>query len=81
MNGRGEEMLVGGLVLVLALVNAWRLRTALRDGEIPLYRTRLRKAEMGTAKFTALVLFNVMLTVALLVIAVDLLFVLDLRGR
>jgi hypothetical protein len=81
MGARGEEVLFGGLVLVLVLVNAWRLWTALRQGEIPLYRTRLRRAEMGKGKFAALVALNLALTIVLLVIAVDLLFMLDLRGR
>ena len=81
MGERGEEVLVGGVVLVLALVNAWRIWTALRQGEVPLYRTRLRRAEMGKAKFAALVAVNIALLVVLLVIAADLLFMLDLRGR
>ena len=81
MGARAEEMLVGGVVLVLALVNAWRIWTALRQGEVPLYRTRLRRAEMGKAKFAALVALNLVLLVVLLVIAADLLFMLDLRGR
>ncbi|MDQ3074751.1 MAG: hypothetical protein M3Q88_03950 [Pseudomonadota bacterium] len=81
MGGRGEEVLVGGVVLVLALVNAWRIWTALRRGEVPLYRTRLRRADLGRAKFAALVALNVILLAVLLVIAFDLLFMLDLRGR
>ena len=81
MGARGEEILVGGVILVLALVNAWRIWTALRRGEVPLYRTRLRRAEISGAKFAALVALNLVLLVVLLVIAADLLFMLDLRGR
>jgi hypothetical protein len=81
MNGRDEEVLVGGLVLVLALINMWRIRTALRHGEIPLYRTRLRKADMGKGKFAALVALNVVVVGVLLVIAADLILGLGLRGR
>jgi hypothetical protein len=81
MGARAEELLVGALVLVLALVNAWRLWSALREGEIPLYRTRLRRAEMGAAKFGAAVAINFALLAVLLVIAADLMLGLDLRGR
>ena len=48
---------------------------------MPLYRTRLRRADMGEGKFAALVALNVALVVVLLVIAADLLFGLGLRGR
>jgi len=81
MGGRSEEILVGGLCLVLALVNAWRLWTALAKGEMPLYRTRLRKAEVSRGKFAALAVFNFALLGLLLVIAADLLLGLGLRER
>jgi hypothetical protein len=81
MGSRVEEMLVGALCLVLALVNAWRLWSALRQGEIPLYRTRLRRADMGGAKFGAAVAVNFAFLAVLLVIAADLMLGLGLRGR
>ena len=81
MGGRGEDVLVGGLCLVLALVMAKRMRDALEAGEMPLYRTRLRKADVSVAKYRAVVLFNAALVVLILVVAVDLLLGLDLRGR
>ena len=81
MGSRAEEMLVGALCLLLALVNAWRLWGALRKGEIPLYRTRVRRAEMGTAKFGAAVAINFALLAVLLVIAADLMLGLGLRER
>jgi hypothetical protein len=81
VGARGEEMLVGGLCLLVALVNAWRLWTALAKGEMPLYRTRLRKAEVSRGKFAALTAFNLALLVLLLVIAADLLLGLGLRER
>ena len=81
MGVRTEDMLVGVMCLVLALVNAWRLWSALGKGEIPLYRTRLRKAEVGAAKYGAAVALNVALLCVLLVIAADLMLGLDLRGR
>ncbi len=81
MGTRAEELLVGGLCLALALISAWRLWTALRQGEAPLYRTRLRRAEVSPLKFAALVSFNVALLGLLLVIAADLLLGLGLRER
>jgi len=81
MSMRSEEMLVGGLCLVLALVNGWRLWTAYAKGEMPLYRTRLRKAEVSRGKFAALTAFNLALLGLLLVIAADLLLGLGLRER
>ena len=81
MGTRGEDLLVGGLCLVLALVNGWRLWTAFGKGEMPLYRTRLRRAEVGPAKFAALAALNLFLLGLLLLIAADLLLDLGLRER
>lgn len=81
MDALDSENLVGGLCLVLALVNGWRLWTALRAGEVPLYRTRLRRAETTGAKFATLLAINVGLTALLLVIAADLILGLELRGH
>jgi len=79
--GRGEDVLVGGLCLVLGLIMAKRMWGALEAGEMPLYHTRLRKADVSAAKYKALVAFNAALVVLILVVAVDLLLGLDLRGR
>ena len=81
MGGRGEEVLVGGLCLVLALIMARRLWGALQAGEMPLYRTRLRKADVSGGKYKALVALNAVLVVVIAVVALDLLLGLDLRGR
>ena len=81
MGGRGEDLLVGALCLLLALANGWRVWSAHRRGEVPLYRTRLHRAGLGAGKYGALLALNVGLCVLLLVIAVDLLFGLGLRGH
>jgi hypothetical protein len=81
MGGRDEEMLVGGLCLVLALLNAWRIWSAHRVGEVPLYRTRLKRSEVGAGKYAALLAIHAALTALLLVIAADLALGLGLRGR
>ena len=59
MSGRGEELLIGGLCAVLALLILVRIAIALRTGEVPLYRIRLKRAEAGEARFWGLLLVNV----------------------
>lgn len=73
MTGRTEELFVGAVCVVLALLLLRRIGEALRTGEIPLYRTRLNRAEAGEARFWALVAINGGLFVLLFMIAVDLL--------
>ena len=81
MGGRGENLLVGGLCLVLALIMAKRMWDALQAGEMPLYRTRLRREDVSAVKYKALVVFNAALVVLILMVAADLLLGLNLRGR
>lgn len=79
MSGRGEDLLVGAICLIMALLLVGRIGRALRMGEVPLYRTRLTRAEAGDAKFFTLVALNAILFVAMFVIAADLLLGLGLR--
>ena len=81
MTGRTEEMFVGVLCVVLALLLVVRIGRALRTGEVPLYRTRLKRSEAGEARFWAVVAINCGLFVLLFVIAADLLLGLGLRHR
>ena len=80
MTGRAEELFVGAVCVVLALLLLRRLALALRTGEIPLYRTRLSRAEAGDARFWTLVAINAGLFVLLFVIAADLLLELGFRA-
>ncbi|WP_205481198.1 hypothetical protein [Sphingomonas arenae] len=79
MTGRAEELFVGAVCVVLALLLLRRIALALRSGEIPLYRTRLNRAEAGDARFWTLVAINAGLFVLLFVIAADLLLGLGFR--
>lgn len=81
MTGRTEELFVGALCVVLALLLVLRIGRALRTGEVPLYRTRLKRTEAGEARFWSVVAINVGLFVLLFVIAADLLLGLGLRHR
>lgn len=81
MTPRGEELIVGAICAVLALLILRRLAEALRTGEVPLYRTRLRRTEAGEARFFTLLGLNAGLFVLLFFIAADLLLGLDFRQR
>jgi hypothetical protein len=75
----GEDLLLGGVCALLAIVLALRIVRAFRTGVIPLYRTRLNRAEAGEGKFFALVAINAALMLLLAGIAADLLLGLGLR--
>ncbi|MEN3972913.1 hypothetical protein WJS89_09565 [Sphingomicrobium sp. XHP0235] len=77
--GRPEEMLVGIIAGVLAIVSLWRVRAALRDGVVPLYKTRKTREELGSPKFAALVAVHAALAILLAFIAIDLILVLRVR--
>ena len=78
--GRAEEILVGVVCAVLVGILAGRIRMAMRDGVIPLYKVRKTRAELGAARFNALVGINVLAAILLATIAADLILDLDLRG-
>ncbi|UUR06985.1 hypothetical protein [Sphingomonas glaciei] len=80
MGSRGEELLIGALCAVLGLFVLQRIAGALRSGEVPLYRTRLKRTEAGEARFWGLVLVNVGMVVLLFFIAADLLLDLGFRS-
>jgi hypothetical protein len=80
MAGRGEELFVGALCALLALLILQRIAAALRTGEVPLYRTRLKRSEAGEARFWSLVVLNAGLFVLLFFIAADLLLGLGYRS-
>ncbi|MCJ8191484.1 hypothetical protein [Sphingomicrobium aestuariivivum] len=70
--GRGEEVLVGVVAALMVVALSVRIGKALRTGEIPLYRTRIARADAGDAKFYTLVGINAAVLLLLVVIAVDL---------
>jgi len=76
-----EDMLIGLVAAIVALLLAKRVFVAIHDGIIPLYRTRLTRAEAGTGKFNSLILLNLIGMLAMAAIAADLLFGLGLRGH
>ena len=81
MSDRGTELIIGIGCAVLAVLLVLRIGRALRTGEVPLYRARLRRAEAGDARFFVLLGVNVAAFVAMFVIAADLIFGLGFRER
>lgn len=73
MNGRGEDLLVGLIALLLVPWIVWTMLRGLREGRLPIARSHVVRAERRGA-------FNVMLGLYALVlalvaaIAIDLLF-------
>lgn len=78
--GRGSEIFVSIVALAPVPFVVKRVVEALRTGEVPLYRKRMTRAELGAGKFNFLVGLNVLAVLALIVIGVDLLLGLGLRG-
>lgn len=81
LSERGDELFVGAVCAILAVLLVIRIGRALRTGEIPLYRTRLRRSEAGETKFLILVALNIGLFILMFVIAADLLLGLGLQRR
>ena len=81
MTFNGENILVGLVALALVPVIGWRIWRGIRYGQLPLYRTRLDRAEAGAAKFNVLLGLHVLVMLLIAVVAVDLLLGLGLKER
>jgi hypothetical protein len=77
---RSEDLLVGLIALALVPLIALRIARGLRDGQLPLYRTRIGR-EAGAARFTTLLILHGLSLVLVAVVAADLLLDLGLRER
>jgi hypothetical protein len=77
---RSEEMFVGLVALALVPLIAMRLVRGLRDGRLPLYRTRVGR-EIGAARFNFLLALNALALIIVAVVAADLLLGLGLREK
>ncbi len=74
-----EAPLVGGLALLLAAIMIIRGVRALQTGEVPLYRRRAGKAELGTARFAFAVGMQFLVALVLMVVAADIFLDLGIR--
>ena len=81
MTSSGENLVVGLLALALLPVIGWRIWRGVKRGQLPLYKTRIDRAEAGVAKFNFLLGFHVLLFLLVAVVAADLLLGLGLRER
>jgi hypothetical protein len=79
-SARSEELLVGVVALILVPLIARRILRGLRTGQLPLYRTYVQRDD-DRAKFGALLVLHGLSLLLIALIAVDLLFQLDLKER
>lgn len=79
MSEAGIDLFTGIVALFVAGLLMKRVVAALKDGIVPLYKTRLTRAEAGEGKFLALVGLNAFGALAMAAIGLDLLLGLGLR--
>jgi hypothetical protein len=75
-----ENIVVGLVALALVPVIGWRIWRGVKDGSVPLYRTRFRREE-GKAKFNVLLALHAIAMLLIAVVAADLLLGLGLKER
>jgi hypothetical protein len=80
MSSNSENLIAGLIALALLPVIGWRIWRGLKQGELPLYRTRIDRS-VGAAKFNVLLGLHVLLFLLIAVVAVDLLLGLGLKER
>lgn len=73
-----ENLIVGLFALVLLPVIGWRIWRGVRDGRLPVYRTRLDR-EDSRSKFAVLLALHALSFVLIALVAADLLLGLGLR--
>ena len=76
-----ENLIVGLVALALLPVIGWRIWRGVRQGQLPLYRTRIDRAEAGAAKFNFLLGLHVLFFLLIAVVAADLLLGMGLKER
>ena len=80
MTFQNENLLVGLLALALVPVIGWRIWRGVKQGQLPLYKTRIDRS-IGAAKFNFLLGLHVLLFLLIAVVAADLLLGLGLKER
>ena len=76
---RSEDFLVGLVALLLVPFITARIVRGLRDGELPVYRTRLSR-QASRSRFNLLLALHVVSLVLIALVAADLLLGLGIRG-
>jgi hypothetical protein len=80
MSSTSENLVVGLIALALLPVIGWRIWRGLKQGELPLYRTRIDRSA-GVGKFNFLLVLHVLVFLLIAVVAADLLLGLGLKER
>jgi hypothetical protein len=75
-----ENLAVGLFALALLPAIGWRIWRGVRQGELPLYRTRIDRS-VGAAKFNFLLGLHMLFFLLIAVVAADLLLGLGLKER
>lgn len=76
----GENLVVGLVALALLPVIGWRIWRGLKEGKLPVYRTRLNREDSG-AKFAVLLGLHALAFLLIALAAADLLLGLGLREK
>ena len=80
MSTSAENLLVGLIALALLPVIGWRIWRGVKQGELPLYKTRIDRSA-GAGKFNFLLVLHVLIFLLIAVVAADLLLGLGLKER
>jgi hypothetical protein len=75
---RSEELLVGLVALALVPLIGRRIVRGVREGQLPLYRTRIDRSA-GSSRFNLLLALHALSLVLVALVAIDLLVGLGLR--
>lgn len=79
MTSHAENLLVGLLALALLPAIGLRIWRGLKQGQLPLYKTRVDRSD-GAAKFNVLLGLHVLLFLLIALVALDLLVGIGLRA-
>jgi hypothetical protein len=80
MSSTSENLVVGLVALALLPVIGWRIWRGLKQGELPLYKTRIDRS-VGAGKFNFLLVLHILVFLLIAVVAADLLLGLGLKER
>jgi len=80
MTIQSENLIVGLIALVLLPAIGWRIWRGLKEGHLPLYKTRIDRSA-GAGKFYFLLVLHVLMFLLIAVVAADLLLGLGLKER
>ena len=80
MSARPDDLVMGGLALLLVPLIGWRIYRGLRTGRLPLYRTSIDRGA-GGGRFELLLVLHLLSLLLVSVVAADHLLGLGLRER